>query len=62
MNDALFIMNNRVNSEATNIIRKFNDVVPEPTSRRKIFHYIQGTTVDDKLNYSSTGRILTKKI
>ena len=40
MNDALFIMNNRVNSEATNIIRKFNDVVPEPTSRRKIFHYI----------------------
>jgi hypothetical protein len=61
MNDALFIMNNRVNSEATNIIRKFNEVVPEPTSRRKIFHYIQGTTVDDKLNYSSTGRILTKK-
>jgi hypothetical protein len=60
MNDALFMMNGRVNSEATNIIRTFNNVVPEPISRKKIFHYIQGTTVDDKLNYNPKGKIIKK--
>jgi hypothetical protein len=61
MEQATNILNAKVNSEVGNIIAMFKNVVPEPTSRRKIFHYIQGTTVDDKLNYSSTGRILTKK-
>jgi hypothetical protein len=60
MEQATNILNARVNSEASNVIAMFKNAVPEPTSRRKIFHYIQGTTVDDKLNFNPRGRALTK--
>jgi hypothetical protein len=60
MEQATNILNARVNSEASNVITMFKNAVPEPTGRRKIFHYIQGTTVDDKLNFNPKGRVLTK--
>ena len=60
MEQATNIMNTRVNSAAGDIIAMFKNTVPEPTSRRRIFHYIQGTTVDKKLNYNPKGRVLIK--
>jgi hypothetical protein len=58
MEQATNILNARMNSEASNIIAMFKNAIPEPTSRRKIFHFIQGTTVDEKFNYSPKGKII----
>jgi hypothetical protein len=36
------------------------NLVPDPTERRQIFHYVQGTKVDANGNYSLAGRVIVK--
>ena len=36
-------------------------MLPDPTSRRKVFHYIQGSRVNKKLEFDLSSEPLTKK-
>ena len=54
------IMNAKYNSLATKITRSIKDLIPDPTSRSKVFAYITKKKVDKNLNFFESGKVLEK--
>ena len=58
MTDAILVQQNKVNSNAVNFTSKLKDLLPDPSDRIKVFHNINKTKVNNKLEYNKSGRII----
>ena len=56
--DAITTQQHRVNSNALNFSSKLKDLVPDISERTQVFHNINKTKVNNKLEYSPNGRII----
>ena len=59
--DAGHNYNAKLTSGVMPIINRIQEMLPDPTSRRKVFHYIQGSRVNKKLEFDLSSEPLTKK-
>jgi len=59
MTDAILVQQNKVNSNAVNFTSKLKDLLPDPSQRIRVFHNINKTKVNNNLEYSRTGRIIS---
>jgi hypothetical protein len=56
--DAAHLLENKLTSNLIPIVNRIKEFLPDETSRSKVFHYIQGTTVDKQLRFTAAGNVL----
>ena len=56
--DAAHLLENKLTSHVIPVVNYIKDLIPDETSRSKIFHYIQGTKVNKNLAFDLNGKTL----
>ena len=58
--DTAHTYNSKLASAVVPMVTRLRNFLPEPNQRLKVFHYIQGTKVNKKLEFDLNGSVITK--